>query len=73
MFYRHSLEAYHDLITKENPIEQTINDAKNQLDQEYAKLANVFNLEWLTCVTERDDLFDSLTIGKQENFYNHVG
>ena len=70
MFYRHSLEAYHDLITKENPIEQTINDAKNQLDQEYAKLANVLNLEWLTCVKEREDLFDSLTIGKQEDFFN---
>ena len=70
MFYRHSLEAYHDLITKENPIEQTINDVKNQLDQEYAKLANVLNLEWLTCVMERGDLFDSLTIGKQEDFFN---
>ena len=52
MFYRHSLEAYHDLITKQNPIEQTINDAKNQLDQEYAKLTNVLNLEWLTCVID---------------------
>lgn len=70
MFYRHSLEAYHDLITKENPIEQTINDVKNQLDQEYAKLANVLNLEWLTCVKEREDLFDSLSIGKQEDFFN---
>ena len=70
MFYRHSLEAYHDLITKENPIEQTINDAKNQLDQEYAKLTNVLNLEWLTCVKEREDLFDSLSIGKQEDLYN---
>ena len=70
MFYRHSLEAYHDLITKQNPIEQAINDAKNQLDQEYAKLANVLNLEWLTCVMEREDLFDSLSIGKQENFFN---
>ena len=70
MFYRHSLEAYHDLITKENPIEQTINDTKNQLDQEYAKLANVLNLEWLTCVMEREDLFDSLSIGKQEDFFN---
>ena len=70
MFYRHSLEAYHDLITKENPIEQTINDAKNQLDQEYAKLTNVLNLEWLTCVKEREDLFDSLSIGKQEELYN---
>lgn len=70
MFYRHSLEAYHDLITKENPIEQTINDAKNKLDQEYAKLTNVLNLEWLTCVKEREDLFDSLSIGKQEDLYN---
>ena len=70
MFYRHSLEAYHDLITKENPIEQTINDAKNQLDQEYAKLTNVLNLEWLTCVKEREDLFDSLSIGMQEDLYN---
>ena len=70
MFYRHSLEAYHDLIIKENPIEQTINDTKNQLDQEYAKLANVLNLEWLTCVMEREDLFDSLSIGKQEDFFN---
>jgi len=71
MFYRHSLEAYHDLITKQNPIEQTINDTKNQLDQEYAKLTNVLNLEWLTCVMERQDLFDSLSIGKQEDFYNN--
>jgi len=70
MFYRHSLEAYHDLITKENPIEQTINDTKNQLDQEYAKLANVLNLEWLTCIKEREDLFDSLTIGKQEDVFD---
>ena len=70
MFYRHSLEAYHNLITKQNPIEQAINDAKNQLDQEYAKLANVLNLEWLTCVMEREDLFDSLSIGKQEDFFN---
>ena len=71
MFYRHSLEAYHDLITKENPIEQTINDAKNQLDQEYAKLTNVLNLEWLTCVMENEDLFNSLSIRKQEEFYNN--
>jgi hypothetical protein len=70
MIYRQSLEAYHDLITKDNPIEQTINDVKNQLDQEYAKLSNILNLEWLTCVLEREDLFESLSIGKQEDFFN---
>ena len=71
MIYRHCLESYHDLITKENPICQTINNVKNQLDQEYAKLANVLNLEWLTCVKEREDVFDSLSICKQEDFYNN--
>ena len=73
LFYRHSLEAYHELITKENPIEQVIHDTKRQLDQEYAKLTNVLNLEWLTCVQEREDLFDSITLGKQEDFFNNEG
>lgn len=70
MCYRHSLEAYHQLITKEIPIEQTINEVKRQLDIEYAKLTNILNLEWLTCVMEHDDLFDGLSIPKQENLYS---
>ena len=68
--YRHSLEAYHQLITKETPLEQTINAVKHQLDIEYAKLTNVLNLEWLTCVMEQDNLFDGLSISKQEDLYN---
>ena len=67
--YRHSLEAYHVLITKDFPIEQTVNVVKHQLDMEYAKLTNVLNLEWLTCVMEQDNLFDGLSIAKQENLY----
>ncbi len=67
--YRHSLEAYHQLITKENPLEQTINNVKHQLDLEYAKLTNVLNLEWLTCVLEGNELFDGLSLKKQENLY----
>lgn len=73
MYYRHSLEAYHKLITKETPIEQVINDTKYQLDIEYAKLTNVLNLEWLTCVQERGDYFDSITLKKQEEFYDNEG
>lgn len=68
-FYRHALEAYHELISKESPIEQTVQTVKQQLDQEYAKFTNVLNLEWLTCVTERADRFDSLSIGLQQQFY----
>src|SRR5574344_140440 len=69
LFYRRSLEAYHKIITKEIPIEQTLSEAKNGLDMEYAKFANVLNLEWLTCVNEGKDFFDGLGVGKQEDFF----
>lgn len=68
-FYRRSLEAYHQLITKEIPIEQILNTVKNGLDVEYAKVSNIMNLEWLTCVSERKEFFDSLSLPKQENFF----
>lgn len=69
MFYRRSLESYHILITKEIPIENALNNAKKNLDREYARISNVINLEWLTCINEREDLFNSLSIHKQEDFY----
>lgn len=67
--YRQSLEAYHELITKNFDIEQNISDVKRQLDMEYDKLTNELNLEWLTCVLEQENLFDGLSIRKQENLY----
>lgn len=73
LFYRRTLEAYHELITKENPIEQTINEAKRQLDQEYAKITNVLNLEWLTCVKEKNAAFCQLSLKHQEDFYKNEG
>ena len=69
MFYRKALEIYHQLITKEYPIEQTVNEVKRQMDQEYSKLTNVLNLEWLECVKEKGEYFDTLSIGKQEDIY----
>ncbi len=69
MYYRRTLEAYHALITKENPLEKTLGDAKRQLDQDYAKLANVLNLEWLTCVEEKGEWFTKTGLNRQEDFY----
>ena len=69
MYYRHTLEAYHELITKEIPIEQTLGVAKRQLDQDYAKIANVLNLEWLTCVQEKGNAFAETGLKHQEDFY----
>ena len=69
MFYRRTLEAYHELLTKENPIELVLNAAKRQLDLEYAKIANLLNLEWLTCVEEKGVWFTETGLKHQEDFY----
>lgn len=69
MYYRRTLEYYHLLISKENPIETVLNTAKRQLDQEYAKVVNVLNLEWLTCVEEKGKLFSETGLKHQEDFY----
>jgi hypothetical protein len=71
MYYRHTLEAYHTLITKENPLEKTLGDAKRQLDQDYAKMSNVLNLEWLTCVQEKGKWFAEAGLNRQEDFYTN--
>ena len=70
-FYRRTLEAYHELITKENPIESTISFAKRQLDQEYAKITNVLNLEWLTCIQEKGNYFKETGLKLQHEFYKN--
>lgn len=71
MFYRQTLEAYHKLITQDNPIEDVLNAAKRQLDLEYAKITNLLNLEWLTCVEEKGALFTETGLRHQEGFYSN--
>ena len=71
MHYRHALEAYHELIKTENPIEQILGNAKRQVDREYAKVTNVLNLEWLTCVQEKGAYFDDISLKRQEDLYRN--
>ena len=68
-FYRQALEAYHTVMNNTNPIEPTLNEVKRQLDQDYATVTNIFNLEWLTCVKEKGDAFNELTLKRQQDFY----
>ena len=72
LYYRRTLEAYHGLITKENAIEQTLSDAKRQMDLEYAKITNALNLEWLTCVEEKNAWFTETGLKRQEDFYQNA-
>lgn len=68
-FYRQALEAYHSVMNNANPIEQTLNEVKRQLDQDYATVTNIFNLEWLNCMKDKGDIFASLSLKHQEDFF----
>ena len=48
-----------------------MNKVKKDIDVNYEKIANVLNLEWLTCVNECEDGFNSLTLPRQENFFEN--
>ena len=69
--YRDALEAYYEALQASSPIEASLVLSKKILDQEYAKLVNVLNLEWLNCVQERGDYFESVSLKKQEDFFNN--
>lgn len=68
-FYRCALEEYHELLSKDIPILTCLNGLKRQFDGEYARMVNLLNLEWMTCVIEKGNCFDGLTLKKQDDFY----
>lgn len=70
LFYRHALENYHIMSDESTPIDEILGKAKKQLDKDYAKTANLLNLEWLTCVNENPKKFGSISIPKQSDFYH---
>lgn len=71
LHYRCSLEAFHQIVTHETPIYSVIYAAKKKLDADYARWANVVNLEWMQCVKEKGDWFDSVSLKKQEDFFQN--
>ena len=69
-YYRLSVEKYYQLKLSEIPIVSNINKAKERLDQEYSKICNLLNLEWMKCLKEKGKGLRSVTnIQRQENFY----
>ena len=73
-YYRLSIEKYYQLKLSEIPIATQINTSKNRLDQEYSKICNLLNLEWVKCLKEKGLGLKSVkNIHRQANFYQeHV-
>ncbi len=68
-YYRNSLEYYHQLEV-EIPVIQSLDDLKIQLDEDYATITNLINIEWTKCLKERGNGFAELSAMKQQDFYN---
>ncbi len=69
-YYRLSVENYYQLKLYEIPIVSNINKAKDRLDQDYSKICNLLNLEWMKCLKEKGRGLKSVTnTYRQENFY----
>jgi hypothetical protein len=69
--YRLALEAFYETNDMTDLSQSPLSRAKAQLDQEYAKVTNVLNLEWLTCVKESGNDFGSLSLSLQRDFYKN--
>ncbi len=67
--YRKALEMHHKLSSEVIPIIPALEQRKHQLDLDYAYLVNDINLEWMDCVTECGGDLSSISIPRQEDFY----
>ncbi len=67
--YRKALEIHHKLSSEVIPIIPALEKRKHQLDLDYARLVNDINLEWMDCVTECGQEFGTISIPRQEDFY----
>ena len=66
-YYRLATEAYYK-IQPTCVLYDAIQKTKQRLDQDYAKLANRFNLEWTRCIGESAGI-KSIHLLRQEDFY----
>lgn len=69
-YYRLAVEKYYQLKLSEMPISQVIYKTRDRLNEDYAKITNILNLEWTKCLKEKGDGFKSISLKRQYDFYN---
>lgn len=68
-YYRLSVEKYYQLKLSIIPISEVIYKTRDRLNEHYAKITNILNLEWSKCLKENGDGFKSVSLNRQYNFY----
>ena len=51
------------------PISKVIYKTRDFLNEHYAKITNLLNLEWTKCLEEKGNGFKSISLNRQYNFY----
>ena len=68
-YYRLAVENYYQLKLSEMPISKVIYKTRDFLNEHYAKITNLLNLEWTKCLEEKGNGFKSISLNRQYNFY----
>ena len=72
-YYRLAVEKYYRLRLSAIPISQIIYKTRDRLNEHYAKITNLLNLEWTKCLKERGDGLKSVSLNRQYDFYkDHI-
>ena len=65
-YYRVALEKYYGIESEMSELYVAIQQTKQQLDKDYAKLVNLLNIEWISCVCDKGHFPQ---VEYQQNFY----
>jgi len=68
-YYRLAVEKYYRLRLSEMSISEVIYKTRDRLNEHYAKITNILNLEWTKCLKEKGDGFKSVSLNRQFDFY----
>ena len=68
-YYRLSVEKYYQLKLSEIPISRSLFKTRDLLNEHYAKITNLLNLEWTKCLKEKGDGFKSVNLPRQYHFH----
>ena len=63
------IKFYYQLKLSEMPISKVIYKTRDFLNEHYAKITNLLNLEWTKCLEEKGNGFKSISLNRQYNFY----
>lgn len=71
MYYRKSIELYHQLDTNNIPVEEQLEEIKKKIERSYSRFSFQLNNEWLKCIEAKGFEYKNIECDKQYDFFNN--